>query len=274
MFARRHVPAAIKRLVKRHLERRRAVRLFGPLADLVPPAEDMFDGPGSLEEFKRNGEEFLRIYKEVCGLTPHERILDVGSGIGRKTLPLTQYLGTTARYEGIDVNPLGVAWCREKITARFPAFRFQRIDARNRFYNPNGTLRASEYRFPFDDRTFTFVTVQSVFTHMLPDEVEHYLSEIARVLDSGRCLVSFFLLNEESRRLIASGASSVPFLPEADGWATTTIETPEAAIALDEALVRSFFAKAGLEIAEHHPGSWCGRRDTLTFQDLLLAVKR
>ena len=57
-FVKRLVPVEIKRLMKRHIESRNASRLFGPLADLVPQAEDMFDGPGSLEEFKRNGGSF------------------------------------------------------------------------------------------------------------------------------------------------------------------------------------------------------------------------
>lgn len=45
---------------------------------------------------------------------------------------------------------------------------------------------------------------------MLPSDVEHYLSEIARVLrKNGRCLVTFFLLNAESLQLTKSGAGSL-----------------------------------------------------------------
>ena len=45
---------------------------------------------------------------------------------------------------------------------------------------------------------------------MVAEEVEHYLSEIARVLKpGGRCLISFFLLNEESLGLIARGKSTI-----------------------------------------------------------------
>lgn len=274
MTLRRLVPRAIKRFVKRRLERRRAAQLFGALADLVPPSAAMFDGPASIEEFKRNGDEFLEIYKTVAGLSPDERVLDVGSGMGRKTIPLTQFLGDGARYEGLDVNPAGVEWCRARITARFPAFQFRWIDVRNRLYNPGGAVEPGDYRFPFTDRAFTFVTVESVFTHMLPQDVGHYLAEIARVMDGGRCLASFFLLNDESRRLIARGASSQPFGTERDGWATISAETPESAIAIDEPLVRSLYDAAGLEIVAHHPGAWCGRRDFLSYQDLLLAVRR
>ena len=59
-------------------------RLFGTLAPLVPNAEDMIDGPQSLEEFKANGDEFLTLYKALCGLRPDERMLDVDCGMGER----------------------------------------------------------------------------------------------------------------------------------------------------------------------------------------------
>jgi ubiquinone/menaquinone biosynthesis C-methylase UbiE len=46
------------------------------------------------------------ICRQNCGLRPDEKILDVGCGIGRKTLPLTQYLTKGREYEGIDINVL------------------------------------------------------------------------------------------------------------------------------------------------------------------------
>src|ERR1051326_1055656 len=252
---RKLVPRPLKRAFRRRQEGRVRARLFGALAPLVPETAQMFDGPASVEEFKANGEEFLAIYQRICGLLPVERILDVGSGIGRKTIPLTQYLDRAAAYEGIDVNPSGVEWCREKITARFPNFRFQWIDVRNKFYNPRGTRSPAEYCFPFPDASFTFVTVGSVFTHMMPGDVEHYLSEIARVLGPGRCLISYFVLNEESRSLIERGASTLAFGDVSEGYATMSPDIPEKAIGLDESLVRSFYARVGLEVSAGYYGS-------------------
>jgi len=56
--------------------------------------------------------------------------------------------------------------------------------------------------------------------------VEHYLSEIARVLaPRGRCLISYFLLNEDSRR-------NPTFTIVRDGYATVSADVPETAIAL------------------------------------------
>jgi SAM-dependent methyltransferase len=233
----------------------------------------MFDGNASLEEFKANGEEFLHIYQTICGLQPDERMLDVGSGIGRKTIPLTQHLSRRASYEGIDVNEAGIDWCRQKITPQFPNFHFQRIDVRNRFYNPLGTRLAADYRFPFTDGSFTFVTVNSVFTHMTPGDVEHYLSEVFRVLAPGRCLISYFLLNEESRRLIASGKSTLAFTGVDGGYATVSPDVPERAIALEEEFVRSLYGRLGLQISRLDYGSWCGREESLSYQDLILATK-
>jgi SAM-dependent methyltransferase len=102
------VPFRIQRKMKEYLTNRRKVRLFGTLAPLVPDVEAMFDGPPTLEEFKANGEEFLRIYREIAHLQPNEKMLDVGCGTGRKTLPLTQYLNEHAVYQGIDITKAGI----------------------------------------------------------------------------------------------------------------------------------------------------------------------
>jgi SAM-dependent methyltransferase len=273
-LVRRLVPRAVKRAISRQIEIRQRVRLFGTLAPLVPAVEDMFDGPASLAEFKANGEEFLHIYKNICGLKPDEQMLDVGSGIGRKTIPLTQYLSERATYEGIDVNASGIEWCRQHITPRFPNFKFRQINVSNRVYNPSGTERPSEFRFPFADESFTFVMLGSVFTHMMPGDVEHYLSEVCRVLAPGRSLISYFLLNEESRRLIVAGNSTLAFTHTRDGYATISPEVPERAVAFEEDFVLSLYRKLGLEIVRLDYGSWCGRRSFLSYQDLILAAKR
>jgi ubiquinone/menaquinone biosynthesis C-methylase UbiE len=264
----------VPRTVKEYLRTRRKVRLFGALAPLVPSTDAMFDGPPTLEAFKASGEEFLRIYKDVARLEPHERMLDVGSGIGRKTLPLTQYLNEQALYQGIDITKEGIDWCRSRITPRFPNFSFLHIDVYNKHYNPDGKSRPSEYKFPFADESFDFVMLGSVFTHMLPADVENYLSEARRVLTTrGRCLITYFLLNEETNRLIEAGKSTLNFEHACDGYRTESLEMPELAIAFDEKWVRGLYEKLGLTIQRVDHGSWCGRADYLSYQDLILATK-
>ena len=51
----RIIPRPIKQRLKYYLENRRKVQVFGNLALFVPSAQNMFDGPRSMEEFKANG---------------------------------------------------------------------------------------------------------------------------------------------------------------------------------------------------------------------------
>ncbi|HKR58908.1 MAG TPA: class I SAM-dependent methyltransferase [Pyrinomonadaceae bacterium] len=250
-------------------------KLFGSHVDLVPPTSLMFDGPVGYEVFKENGEEFLGHYIELAGLNPHERMLDVGSGVGRKTLPLVSYLNQQGSYEGIDIVPQGVSWCAEKYTPQFPNFRFQLIDVYNHLYNPQGKSKAKDYRFPFADREFDFVIMNSVFTHMLADDVENYLSEVARVLkNDGRCLISFFLLNDESLQLIAAGSSTLDLQHDFGPAKAISREMPEDAIGFDEGYVTDLYARCKLQINQPiRYGSWCGRQTYLSYQDLVLATR-
>ena len=241
---------------------------------LVPPRRMMFDGPQDPALFIANGEEFLRYYVELCSLKPNARILDVGSGIGRKTLPLTGYLDETGRYVGLDINKRGIAWCRRHISTKHPNFTFQEIDVFNGRYNPKGTQKAEEYTFPIADGSIDFVTMGSVFTHMFPAGVERYLAESARVLDQGgRSFISYFLLNHEAEAGIVAGNSAFRFPFRIGEHAIERESRPEDAVAFDEAYVRRLYANLGLEIEEIFYGSWSGRSDFLSHQDLILARK-
>jgi len=158
-LVRKLMPRPLKRALKRHREERLKARLFGTLAALVPETEQMFDGTASLEEFKANGEEFLTIYQRICGLLPRERMLDVGSGIGRKTIPLTQYLDREASYEGIDVNDREWSGANGRSRPAFRTFAFSGSMSTTNFTIPGGTRSPAEYQFPFSDASFSFVTV-------------------------------------------------------------------------------------------------------------------
>ena len=72
----------------------------------------------------------------------------------------------------------------------------------------------------------------------------------------------------------SSQASGVYF-PEAHGvYRVKSTIQPEDAVAFDEAYIRQIYAACGLEIVQIYYGSWCGRKDFLSYQDLILARKR
>lgn len=140
------------------------ISLLGRRDDLTPPQRTLF--VGGYADFKGVGEEFLRYFVELGGLKPHERVLDVGCGIGRMAVPLTTYLDKNGSYEGFDIVADGIHWCRKKITPKYPHFRFHLADVFNEKYNPHGRYRASEYHFPYERESFDFVFLTSVFTHI------------------------------------------------------------------------------------------------------------
>jgi SAM-dependent methyltransferase len=222
-------------------------------------------------DFKTEGEGLRGYLVEECGLTPDESVLDVGCGIGRNAVPL---IGHVRHYEGFDIMPEAVRWCQKNITPRHPNFRFTLADVRNDRYHPEGRQAASQYRFPYDDDTFDLVFLISVFTHMLPRDMENYLSEIARVLKpGGRCALSYFLLNDEARRNIEAGGGIMSFRHEVgDGCFAQLPEMPEAALAYEEGRVRSLHAERGLRIREPiRYGTWSSAPALM--QDMVVAFK-
>ena len=252
-------------------------RWFGTGGDptagaLVPPKRLWSMGAA---EYQSVGQDFMKLFIEQGHLQPSHRVLDVGCGVGRMTVPLTGYLSGAGSYEGFDIEKKGVRWCQEAITSRFPHFRFHHSDVLNRHYNPRGRHQASSYRFPYDDERFDFIYLTSVFTHMFPADLENYLKEIARVLKrGGTCFITFFILNAESAALVREHRSTQDFSHPLDGCVTTTPDDPEAALAYPEAQVRAWFARFGLAIEEPvRFGSWCGRTEFLSYQDIVIAQK-
>jgi SAM-dependent methyltransferase len=211
-----------------------------------------------------------RLLIEFGGLEPDHDVLDVGSGSGRVAYALTDWL--TGSYEGFDVAPEAVEWCQREIASRHPAFRFQVADIRSERYNPDGSYEAADYRFPYSDESFDFAFLTSVFTHLQLPAVANYVSELARVLrPGGRCLATYFLMNEEAERLMG-GHGQFGF--EQEGQLVVDERVPERAVAFREQDIRKLHERAGLPIQDVHYGSWCGRERYVSFQDITVSVRR
>jgi SAM-dependent methyltransferase len=242
---------------------------------LVPPPEMLFDGAVTAEQFKLNGEGFTQTYLiERARLPRNGRVLDLGSGNGQKARVLAYYLDDTGSYEGLDVVQSAIEWCQGRYS-KFKNFRFQVADVYSSHYNLVGKYADDEYCLPFPNADFDLVFLCSVFTHMLPSGVGNYISEVSRVLKpGGRCVSTYFLLNEDSRARIKAGTSSLGFESEHGPALLLDSDNPSRAVAYDEGWVRERLASAGLRVAEATYGTWCGGKDMLaSYQDALISVK-
>lgn len=223
-------------------------------------------------DFEATGREFLDLFIRLAELQPDEQILEIGCGCGRMALPLTTYLNSKGTYVGMDITQKPIAWCQHNITPRYPNFRFFHIDLYNKRYNEQSQNLAKDYKFPFQNESFDFIFLTSVFTHLLPDDTENYLSEIGRLLRSdGRALLTFFLLNHTQQTLAEQGQNDIDFKYGSGPYRLRNDAIPESAVAYDEVYLSRLIMKVGLEIISPiHYGGWSGRTDGLSYQDILL----
>lgn len=231
----------------------------------APPAEDVFVGDG---DYHSIGTEFLDHFVRLGGLRREDRVLDVGCGIGRMAVPLTQYLDPDqGSYEGFDPVKEGILWCSRTITPVYPRFRFHRLDVAHELYNRDGCLPGSELRLPFPDASFDFALMVSVATHLPLDEFAIYARELARVLrPGGRLFLTAFLAGPDR-----TGTERLRFRPwsERAGWIAYD-HAPLAAIGFERGVVADLLAAAGLALETVSPGNWAGEPSG-HFQDILVA---
>jgi ubiquinone/menaquinone biosynthesis C-methylase UbiE len=242
--------------------------------DLIPPKGLIFVGPG---DFKKQGENLLNLLKTTTGLKPNHKVLDVGCGIGRLAVPLTNYLDKDGSYEGFDIVDVGINWCKKHISSKFPNFNFFHVDLKNDLYNLKTQTEANTFTFPYADDCFDVVVLTSVFTHMMPDDVDNYLNQIQRVLKpGGKCFATFFLLNEESQSLIDNKKSAYDFAHKYEHYSLLDKNVKEANIAFEEDYLKNdLIAKNNLKTDRVAYGWWAGRskNECLDFQDIIILQK-
>lgn len=237
----------------------------------MPPQELLFVGDG---DYRAIGAEFLQHLVDDADLKPGERVLDVGCGVGRLAVPLSQYLDT-GTYTGIDPVSAGIDWCRETITPVYPNVQFQHIDLQHPLYNPDGALSTSGTALPFPDGSFDLICMISVLTHLDGPEALHYAREASRLLaPGGRCFATAFLFNPPARQALAAGGGAIPFDPSEPGPIHFGIkDAPLAAVAYNEDTLLEYFLRHKLR--RQRPakyGHWSGR-NSRNFQDICIFDK-
>jgi SAM-dependent methyltransferase len=235
----------------------------------APPPENVFVGDG---DYRAIGVEYLGHFVRIGGLQPFESVLDIGCGIGRMAVPLTQYLDSEkAFYEGIDPVNAGVEWCVHNITSSHPNFRFCRVDVAHELYNPGGAIAGHEIVLPFSDGKFDFVTMVSVATHLPEAEISAYAREIMRLLRPGGrlFLTAFIVAVGDPERQAARPRFSRGERPGT--WYGDPL-APLGAIGFDAGIIEDLLKKAGLQIRRLSLGHWRGI-ESHHYQDVIIAVK-
>jgi len=261
--ARRDADARHFAWLMRHLARDR----FLP----APPEDGVFVGDG---DYRAIGLEFLGHFVTLGGLARNARVLDVGCGIGRMAVPLTQYLGDRATYDGFDPVAGGIGWCNETITPAYPRFSFHVLDVAHPLYNPGGAIAGDSLELPFAAASFDFVAMVSIATHLPPAEVARYLIEIARVTaPGGRLFLTAFVMDPTALAGAEGRDPRCGFLRAGDGpaWHADPA-APLGAVAFDDGFLEARLAAAGFALVDRRLGRWRGGAAG-HYQDIFVAEK-
>lgn len=251
--------------------------------DLIPPRHLMAqEGHHVLEEWFRWAEEWSLLLRVYGGITKNSAVLEIGAGLGRIAFPL-RYILKDGTYDGFEIRRDKVEWLQETFSQKYPNFRFTLANIHNTHYNPEGQIRAIDYRFPYPYNAFDTIYAASVFTHLLPDAAENYIREASWVLKpGGRCLFSFFLLDnyrpgEPRPQGFADPIFNVdhPFGAYGNEFAVSDPDNPEHIAAYSLRLIERFATQAGLELAQAPvPGLWSGSVSPwISTQDLVILRK-
>jgi SAM-dependent methyltransferase len=233
-----------------------------------PPADRLFVGDG---DYRAIGAEFLGHAVEIGGLRPEHRVLDVGCGIGRLAVPLTQYLDPErGTYDGVDPVRSGIEWCADIITPAYGNFRFQHLDIRHAIYNPTGAIAGAEVMLPFAAGAFDFVAMISVATHLPATELRQYAAETARVLAPGGSLLltAFVIANNPDAQPARDPRLDFKRTGAGPEWYVDKVN-PLGAVAFDDGAIEEIAASAGLAIRWKSLGRWSGR-PAAHFQDIFV----
>lgn len=194
--------------------------------------------------------------------------------MGRVALALAEVQDERSQYVGIDVSKLAIRWCRREIASRRANFRFVHADVFHPVYNPRAKKSPELYLFPLPDQEVDFVIAASLFTHFLPEGLEHYIEEIGRVLKpGGRLFSTWFLLDAISDAAIAAGKSLFRPPHRLPTHAEANLFARERTVAFPRHYVLSVLEKNGLAADRVERGSWFGEQAAELTHDLIVASR-
>lgn len=135
---------------------------------------------------------------------------------------------------------------------------------KDELHNKGGTISTQDVRVPLPNRSVDRIILQSVFTHMIRLDIEHYLREFRRVLkSSGFVYATMFIYDDailEKARLTNLTPWNLRFEYQlGDGCRINNPEHPTGAVAYTRKTLKDMMQESGLRLAKPLlKGAWSG----------------
>jgi SAM-dependent methyltransferase len=130
-------------------------------------------------------------------------IVDIGCGCGKSAAALRDFryadVKFSGHYYGFDIDKALVDWCE----GNFPAehFTFSLVNGTSTVYPASGQPQAEKSLAVCPDDSIDLVFSQSLFSHLLEDDLENYVKESFRVLKPGGAMCMTFFCMEDLEAL-------------------------------------------------------------------------
>lgn len=187
----------------------------------------------------------------------YDRVFDFGSGCGRLARQLMQQRKSPSSYQGVDLHAGMVRWCQDNLSSLNPRFEFVHHNVFNAGFNPDPSLP----RFaplPAKDHAATLVIAWSVFTHTTQQQMEFYIREVARILDTDGVVVSTWFLFEKK---------FFPMMQEFQNALYINDNDPTNATIFDRTWLEDVLSDAGLHVTTARPPELRGFQWVLHLQN-------
>jgi SAM-dependent methyltransferase len=194
----------------------------------------------------------LAVFGDVISHENYKSVFDFGCGCGRVARQMMlQKEAVPETYVGIDLYIESIKWASENLSSFNDAYTFYHHDVYNAQLNPDSDKLLAN--FPVKGK-YTLVNAHSVFTHICEPNLEHYLSECARILDDdGVFRSTWFLFDKEL----------LPMMQESQNCLYINLNDPTNATIYDYKFLERMYDAIGMVIYKIIPPEVRGHQWTL-----------
>lgn len=234
----------------------------------------------------------LRIFPflvETASLGPKSLTLDFGCGFGTLASAFASGSSQFGDYIGIDSNCKAIAFCKDAYSGH-KEFRFGCLErSASTNYVTNWGIRSAKQNFlkrkmtaPSKEELGQLVGARqldcqfslSVFTHMWPDDSTEALRVFTSFSNQAtRFVNSWLILDTFAAERVREGKADRVLPISVGGIQTYSQLNPLLCTAYPIGLLEEVYSNAGHRILDILYGSWAGRDNGVTYQDLVISEK-
>lgn len=253
----------------------------------IPPPEINYN-----QEKADDPREYARAFKEdaclrelpflmrTVGLEPRSAILDYGCGLGRLAFAANHFLAEDGAYFGYEPNQSALAFLKKAYAERknfhFTGDVLRRdedyVAIERKDIRTGGIAAEAVDLNKFVDRPLDVQWSHSVFTHMWADPIIQVLRTVRELLGpNGVCVNTWLCVDDFAAYVLRCGMADRALPHRVNGVLTYSETNPLVCTGYELSAVREIYGRAGHRIEDILWGSWSGRENNVTYQDIIIS---